>query len=71
MQPIHSRQIQVTNDPSSDFDNNLPKLLLVPFLPFLPTSTVYASLHFAGLLHPAADHGVHHLSGCFSRLQVA
>lgn len=71
IQPVHSRQIQIPKDLSSDFDSHLPKRLHVPFLPFLPTSTVYSRLYFAGLLHPAADHGVHHLSGCFSRLQTA
>jgi len=49
--------------PFPGFGNNLPKLSLVPFLPFLPTSTVYSRLCFTGLLHPAADHGVHHVSG--------
>lgn len=43
----------------------MPKLSLVPFLSFLPTSTVYSRLCFAGLLHPAADHGVHHVSDQF------
>jgi hypothetical protein len=40
----------------------LPVPTHVPSLPFLPTSTVYSALHLAGLLHPAADHGVRHVS---------
>ena len=31
---------------------------LVPPLPFLPVSAVYSARRLAGLLHPAADHGV-------------
>jgi len=45
--------------------DSLPKPSLVPFLPFLPTSTVSSRRCFAGLLHPAADHGVHYVSGLF------
>lgn len=45
------------------FGAHLPKWALVPFLSFLPTSTVYSRRCFAGLLRPAADHGVHHVSG--------
>jgi hypothetical protein len=41
----------------------LPLPELVPSLPFLPTSTVYSAHCLAGLLHPAADHGVRHVSG--------
>jgi len=51
--------------PFPGFDDNLPKSSFVPFLSFLPTSTVYSRRCFAGLLHPAADHGVHHVSSCF------
>jgi len=32
-------------------------------MPFLPTSTVCSTHFSAGLLHPAADHGVRHVSG--------
>jgi hypothetical protein len=35
----------------------------VPSLPFLATSTVFSAQCLAGLLHPAADHGVRHVSG--------
>jgi hypothetical protein len=41
----------------------LPPPGLVPSLPFLPTSTVFSAQCRAGLLHPAADHGVRHVSG--------
>jgi hypothetical protein len=51
--------------PFPGFGDHLPKCSLVPFLSFLPTSTVYSRRCFAGLLHPAADHGVHHVSDCF------
>jgi hypothetical protein len=36
----------------------LPSLERGPSLSFFPTSTVYSTQRFAGLLHPAADHGV-------------
>jgi len=36
----------------------MPSDALVPSLSFHPTPTVYSSRGFAGLLHPAADHGV-------------
>jgi hypothetical protein len=35
----------------------------VPSLSFLPTSTVFSTLCSASLFHPAADHGVRHVSG--------
>jgi len=49
---------------SSTFGPGLPFPGLVPPLPFLPASTVCSAQRFAGLLHPAADHGVRHVSGC-------
>jgi len=45
------------------FGPGLPRPGLVPPLPFLPASTVCSTWHFAGLLHPAADPGVRHVSG--------
>jgi hypothetical protein len=45
------------------FGPELPDSGLVPPLPFLPASTVCSARTLAGLLHPAADHGVHHVSG--------
>jgi hypothetical protein len=36
----------------------LPNPELVPPLPFLPVSAVFSARRLAGLLHPAADHGV-------------
>jgi hypothetical protein len=49
------------------FGPGLPRPGLVPPLPFLPASTVCSTWHFAGLLHPAADPGVRHVSGLSSR----
>jgi hypothetical protein len=40
----------------------LPNPELVPPLPFLPVSAVSSARRLAGLLHPAADHGVHLVS---------
>jgi hypothetical protein len=47
---------------ASIFGPELPNSELVPPLSFLPTSAVYSAGHFAGFLHPAADHGVRHVS---------
>jgi len=44
----------------------LPSPGLVPSLLFLPASTVFSAQCLAGLLHPAADHGVRHVSGSFT-----
>jgi hypothetical protein len=41
---------------------DLPPSKHVPPLPFLPASTVYTTRGLAGLLRPAADHGVHLVS---------
>jgi hypothetical protein len=49
------------------FGPGLPRPGLVPPLPFFPTSTVCSTWHFAGLLRPAADPGVRHVSGLRSR----
>jgi len=47
------------------FDRSIPSNRFVPSSPFLTTSTVCSARSFAGLLHPAASHGVrpvsHHL----------
>jgi hypothetical protein len=40
------------------FDINVPTFMFVPSLPFLTASTVFSAHRAAGLLHPAADHGV-------------
>jgi hypothetical protein len=45
------------------FGPELPASGLVPPLPFLPASTVCSARYLAGLLHPAADHGVRPVSG--------
>jgi hypothetical protein len=41
----------------------LPAPRLVPSLPFLTTSTGFSSWRVAGLLRPAANPGIHHVSG--------
>jgi hypothetical protein len=48
---------------ASSFGPGLPPPGLVPPLPFLPAPTVFSAPCLAGLLHPAADHGVRHVSG--------
>jgi hypothetical protein len=48
---------------ASTFGPGLPHPELVPPLPFLPASTVFSAQGCAGLLHPAANHGVRHVSG--------
>ena len=47
---------------SATFDRSIPSNRYVPFSPFLTTSTVCSARSFAGLLHPAASHGVHPIS---------
>lgn len=42
---------------------NLPGFTLVPPLPFLTASAACSALRAAGLLHPAADHGVRQVVG--------
>jgi len=49
-------------DRSLSFDPSLPRLGCGPSLSFLPTTTVLPLASFAGLLHPAADHGVRQVS---------
>jgi len=44
------------------FGPKLPRSEHVPPLPFRTTPTVFATRHLAGLLHPAAGHGVRHVS---------
>jgi hypothetical protein len=43
---------------SPSFGSDLPQPELVPPVPFLPASTVFSARQSAGLLRPAADHGV-------------
>jgi len=59
-----------------DFGSGLPRPELVPLLPFLPASAVFYAASgsedplvrlSAGLLHPAAGHGVHHVSDSLAR----
>jgi hypothetical protein len=58
MPRVHSR---VSRSPP--FGPKLPNFGRVPPLPFFPTTAVYSTRHPAGLLHPASDHGVRHVSG--------
>lgn len=44
------------------FDSELPTSECLPPLPFLATLAVCSGTHRAGLLHPAADHGIHVVS---------
>lgn len=68
--PLHQHQ-RCASTPSgrssqaspTTFGSRLPPLELVPSLLFLPASTVYSARRLAGLLRPAADHGVHYVSG--------
>lgn len=55
---VHSR-----SNRGSIFGSGLPRPGLVPPLLFLRASTVYSAHQLAGLLRPAADHGVRHVSG--------
>jgi hypothetical protein len=54
---VHSRLNR-----SSTFGTGLPRPVLVPSLPFFLASTVFSAHQLAGLLRPAADHGVRHVS---------
>jgi hypothetical protein len=51
--PVRASQTSATRMPPSS---------LLPPLPFLPTSAVCSAQNLAGLLHPAANHGVHPVS---------
>jgi hypothetical protein len=57
---VHSRSDFGEEAPT--FGSDLPRSELVPPLPFLPASTVFSARRPAGLLHPAADTGVRHVS---------
>jgi len=48
---------------SLTFGPGLPAPRLVPSLLFLSASTAFSAQCLAGLLHPATDHGVRHVSG--------
>jgi len=70
------RCVHTRLDRRPDFGPGLPHPEHVPFLPFLPASTVSSAegesedppLRLpAGLLHPAAGHGVHHVSDSLVR----
>jgi len=66
--PSTPTYVSLPKDLVVGFGSRLPRLELVPPLPFLPASTVYSKRYFAGLLHPAADYGVHHVSGLHHQL---
>jgi len=55
-------------DSFAPFGSKMPPFERVPSLPFLPASTVCSAGPVAGLLHPAADHGVRHVSGLVHRV---
>lgn len=57
--------------PIVPFDAELPRSASVPLLPFLPASAVYSAHRLAGLLHPATDHGVRHVSESRFRLPLS
>jgi hypothetical protein len=58
---VHSRWNR-----GSTFGAGLPRPALVPPLPFLWASAAYSAPQLAGLLRPAADHRVRHVSSrCF------
>jgi hypothetical protein len=61
--PHGPRGARRVRDTASTFGPELPPSGLVPPLSFLPTSTVFSAGYVAGLLQPAADHGVRHVSG--------
>lgn len=66
-----ARPLQATvtsEETSAAIGPGLPFPRLVPSLSFLPTSTVCSVQYLAGLLHPAANHGVHHVSDLLSVL---
>jgi hypothetical protein len=61
--PPALHQVSCPGRASSSFGPRLPHLRHLPPLSFLATSAVYSTRHLAGLLHPAAGHGVRHVSG--------
>jgi hypothetical protein len=58
-----SRRTSTRGDAAVAFGPELPRSGLVPPVSFFPTSTVCSAWYLAGLLRPAADHGVRHVSG--------
>jgi len=65
---VHSRCCSGLRLPYT-FDQSIPSNRYVPFSPFLTTSTVCSAQSFAGLLHPAASHGVRPVSHHFFPLE--
>jgi hypothetical protein len=63
---LDPRGVRASQDSGTTFGSKLPPFELVPPLPFLPASAVCSAGPVAGLLHPAADHGVRHVSGPMS-----
>jgi hypothetical protein len=61
---VHSRSCSGLRLPNT-FDRSIPSNRFVPFSPFLTTSTVCSAQSLAGLLHPAASHGVRPVSHRF------
>lgn len=65
---VHSRSCSGLRLPNT-FDRSIPSNRFVPFSPFLATSTVCSAQSLAGLLHPAASHGVRPVSHRFFLLE--
>ena len=59
--PLHRHRL-IASTPGCPGLEACQLLKRVPSLSFLPTSTVYSAMDPAGLLHPAADPGVHLVS---------
>jgi len=65
------RGVRFSQETCTSFGPKMPPFELVPPLPFFPASAVFSAGEIAGLLHPAANHGVRHVSGpWFSRLSA-
>jgi len=64
---VHSQYRSCLRPPDT-FDRPIPSNRFVPSSPFLTTSTACSARSFAGLLHPATNHGVRLVSGSSSHL---
>jgi len=66
MRTLRPLRADCSEEPSA-LGSRLPSCKHVPSLPFFPASTVCSARSVAGLLHPAADHGVRHVCVVDSR----
>jgi hypothetical protein len=57
------RRVRCWQETYTSFGSKMPPFELVPPLPFLPASAAFSAGEIAGFLHPAANHGVRHVSG--------